>query len=260
MNALIPFTFENSTLRVVEIDGEPWFVGKDVAEALGYADPTTAIRSHCKGVQKRHPLPTPGGTQELRILAEPDVLRLIVNSTLPSAERIERWLFEEVLPSIRKTGSYSVKPKPALRIVATDFRAALSIAKTAGLKGNQAILAADKAVQRVCGVTPLALIDATHLTAEVKARHYTPTELGQRYSESGQAFNRRLEKAGLQVKNTANQWIATPKGEPHALLCDVGKAHSSGVPVQQLRWLETVMNLLAACTPAPALIQENRHD
>lgn len=244
MNALIPFTFENSSIRVVEIDGEPWFVGKDVAEALGYANAADAITTHCKGVANRYPLPTQGGLQQARILNEPDVLRLIVKSSLPEAERFERWVFEEVLPSIRKTGSYTAKPAPALRLVASDFRAALSIAKTAGLKGNQAILAADKAVQRFSGATPLALIDATHLTATAQARHYTPTELGQKYGESGQAFNKRLEKAGLQLKNTAGQWIATPKGEPHAVLCDAGKAHSNGVPVQQLRWLESVMDLI----------------
>jgi len=55
---LIPFEFETKAVRVVQDErGEPWFVGKDVCEALGYADPTTAIRSHCRGVQKLHPIP-----------------------------------------------------------------------------------------------------------------------------------------------------------------------------------------------------------
>ncbi|MGE8318345.1 MAG: Bro-N domain-containing protein [Comamonas sp.] len=94
----------------MEIDGEPWFVGKDVADALGYADPTTAMRSHCRGVQKLHPISdTLGRMQETRLISEPDMLRLIVNSTLPAAERFERWVFEDVLPSIRKTGSYIAK-------------------------------------------------------------------------------------------------------------------------------------------------------
>lgn len=104
---LVPYEFEGATVRVVEIDGEAHFVGKDVAERLGYADPTTAIRSHCRGVQKLHPIPDAlGRTQEARVLSEPDVLRLIVKSNLPAAERFERWVFEEVLPSIRKTGGY----------------------------------------------------------------------------------------------------------------------------------------------------------
>ncbi|MBA9071735.1 prophage antirepressor-like protein [Methylobacterium sp. RAS18] len=103
---LVPYEFEGATVRVVEIDGEAHFVGKDVAEQLGYTNPNKAMNDHCKGVTKRHPLQTAGGVQDLRVLAEPDVLRLIVKSNLPAAERFERWVFEDVLPSIRKTGGY----------------------------------------------------------------------------------------------------------------------------------------------------------
>lgn len=106
--SVIPFNFEGTPIRTLRIDGEAWFVGKDVAERLGYADPTNAMKQHCKGVVKRHPLQTAGGVQELRILSEPDVLRLIVKSNLPEAERFEHWVFEEVLPSIRRTGGYIV--------------------------------------------------------------------------------------------------------------------------------------------------------
>jgi len=109
MSNVIPYHFEGAAVRTLQIDAELWFVGKDVAEALGYSDPTTAIRSHCRGVQKLHPIADSlGRMQDTRLLSEPDVLRLIVNSNLPSAERFERWVFEEVLPSIRKTGGYSV--------------------------------------------------------------------------------------------------------------------------------------------------------
>ena len=104
----IPFRFEKHDIRVVHIDGEPHLVGKDVADALGYVNAADAITRHCKGVAKRYPLLTSGGMQELRVLTESNVLRLIVNSALPAAEAFERWVFEEVLPSIRRTGSYSV--------------------------------------------------------------------------------------------------------------------------------------------------------
>lgn len=106
MNNVIPFNNDEFSIRVVLIDGEQWFVGKDAAEALGYSDTVNAIKQHCKGVAKRYPLPTAGGMQELRIINEPDLYRLIVGSTLPAAERFQQWVFEEVLPSIRKTGSY----------------------------------------------------------------------------------------------------------------------------------------------------------
>lgn len=106
MSSLIPFSFETHSVRVVMIDGNPWFVGKDVAEVLGYKDTVNALKLHCKGVAKYHPLQTAGGIQEVRIINEPDTFRLIVGSTLPEAERFEAWLFEEVLPAIRKTGRY----------------------------------------------------------------------------------------------------------------------------------------------------------
>lgn len=104
--SIIPFNFESKEIRVVEIDGEPWFVAKDVAVALGYTNTNDAISRHCKGVVKRYPLMTPGGTQEARIISESDVLRLIVGSALPEAVQFESWVFETVLPSIRKNGGY----------------------------------------------------------------------------------------------------------------------------------------------------------
>lgn len=113
----VVFQFDQSAVRIVPgADGEPWFVGKDVADVLGYKDPTNAIKLHCKGVAKYHPLQTAGGLQDVRIISEPDLLRLIVSSKLPAAERFERWVFEEVLPTIRKTGSYSTAPAPDSRL------------------------------------------------------------------------------------------------------------------------------------------------
>ena len=106
MSKIIPFSFENQSIRVVDMDGKPGLVGKDICDALGYADHTNAMKQHCKGVAKHHPLKTSGGIQKARILSESDVMRLIVNSTLPSAQRFEVWVFEDVLPSIRQTGSY----------------------------------------------------------------------------------------------------------------------------------------------------------
>lgn len=112
MTTILLHRLENISVRTVQIDGKTYFVGKDAADALGYADATTAIRSHCRGVQILHPIPDAlGRLQDTRIIDEPDLMRLIVNSTLPTAERVERWVFEEVLPSIRETGSYSVTQK-----------------------------------------------------------------------------------------------------------------------------------------------------
>jgi anti-repressor protein len=100
--------FENSKfgqVRIIEKDGKPYFVGSDVAKALGYAIPHKAVQTHCKGVLKWN-IPTNGGNQEMLIIPEGDVYRLIVRSQLPDAEKFERWVFDEVLPAIRQTGGY----------------------------------------------------------------------------------------------------------------------------------------------------------
>ena len=81
------------------------FCGSDVASALGYSNSRDALIRHCKGVVKRDTL-TRGGKQELSFIHEGDVYRLIVHSKLPSAERFEKWLFDEIVPTIRKTGGY----------------------------------------------------------------------------------------------------------------------------------------------------------
>lgn len=105
-----PFQFEKTDVRVLTDDqGEPLFVAKDVAVALGYTNPSKAISDHCKGVTIRYPLQTAGGMQEVRVIKEPDVYRLIFKSKLPSAEKFEKLVMEEILPSIRKTGKYSIQ-------------------------------------------------------------------------------------------------------------------------------------------------------
>lgn len=96
---------EFGQVRTTEINGKPYFVANDVAIALGYKRPADAVTQHCKGSVKHRHL-TAGGIQELKVIPESDIYRLIIKSKLPSAERFEAWVMEEVLPSIRKTGGY----------------------------------------------------------------------------------------------------------------------------------------------------------
>ena len=100
--------FQNSEfgeLRVLEQDGKPYFPATACAKVLGYKRPADAITARCKGSVK-YRVPTNGGNQELKFIPEGDLYRLIVHSKLPTAERFEKWVFDEVLPSIRRTGSY----------------------------------------------------------------------------------------------------------------------------------------------------------
>ena len=92
-------------VRVLMENGKPLFCGSDVAKALGYARPNDAVSTHCKGTVKRSTL-TNGGNQTMLYIPEGDLYRLVTHSQLPEAERFESWIFDEVLPSIRKTGAY----------------------------------------------------------------------------------------------------------------------------------------------------------
>lgn len=107
---IVTLNFEGWNVRHAIIDGVPHFVAVDVATVLGYSEPGRAVRQHCKGGAIHTPLQTAGGIQQARVLSEADVMRLIVSSKLPAAQQFERWLFEEVLPEIRRTGSYGAQP------------------------------------------------------------------------------------------------------------------------------------------------------
>jgi len=94
-------------VRSIEIDGKPFFAAADVATALGYSNTRDAVSRHCKGVVKCD-IPTSSGIQNMSVIPEGDIYRLIIRSNLPSAEEFERWIFDEVIPSIRKTGGYNL--------------------------------------------------------------------------------------------------------------------------------------------------------
>lgn len=100
---------EFGEIRSVLIDGEPWLVGKDVAKALGYKEPSKAAREKVdpedRGVSK---IDTPSGTQTMTIINESGLYSLVLSSKLPDAKKFKRWVTSEVLPAIRKTGSYQI--------------------------------------------------------------------------------------------------------------------------------------------------------
>lgn len=99
---------EFGKIRTVTIDGRPYFVANDVAKSLGYKDVINAIKQHCRWVVK-HDIPHPQSktkTIEVNVIPEGDIYRLVASSQLPNAEKFENWLFDEVLPTIRKTGGY----------------------------------------------------------------------------------------------------------------------------------------------------------
>ena len=121
--------FENpefGSIRTVEIGGEPWFVGKDVAIALGYKDSVNALKTHVDKEDKKGGwrITTPSGTQDMTIINESGLYSLILSSKLPGAKKFKRWVTSEVLPAIRKAGSYMA---PAAEKTLADLTAAVEL-------------------------------------------------------------------------------------------------------------------------------------
>ena len=113
MNQLQTFNFNNNEVRTVLIDNEPYFVGKDVATTLAYNEPHKAVTRHVDEEDRtKHPIPTKGGNQETWLINESGLYSLVLSSKLPQAKNFKRWVTKEVLPAIRKTGSYQTPTNP----------------------------------------------------------------------------------------------------------------------------------------------------
>lgn len=120
---------EFGRVRTVEQDGRVLFCGRDVATALGYRDPVNALKQHCRGVVIHHPVSDRlGRVQEARFITEGDLYRLVVRSSLPQAERFERWVFDEVLPAVRRHGGYLVPDAVEAALTDPDFLIRLATA------------------------------------------------------------------------------------------------------------------------------------
>lgn len=167
--AVIPLEFEEHTVRAILIKGEPWWVGSEACRAMGIANPSLAINGQTrtnkggktyisgglpadeKGI---HSVNTPSGMQEMLIVNEPGLYRLAFSSGKPEAERFKHWVFHEVLPTIRKTGTYNLGGKDRIGRMAKKLRSDRDTAKIRcevvdTNKSNNARLAKDGANPRV---------------------------------------------------------------------------------------------------------------
>lgn len=148
--------FENPAfgqVRTIEIDGEPWFVGRDVAEALGYRDTSDALKKHVDADDKlTRRFADSGQAREMYIINESGLYSLILSSKLPTAKDFKRWVTKEVIPSIRKTGGYQMPSTPEQRIAAALIDAQRILAeyeeKNHALAMENSALAVDKAIMQ----------------------------------------------------------------------------------------------------------------
>ena len=225
-------------IRTLVIDGEPWFVGKDIAAALGYENPQQAIRQHVddddrspmSGVLKSS---TPAEIDKQTIVInESGMYSLILRSNKPEARKFKRWVTKEVLPSIRKTGSYG-KPKPQyqpLPETKTDaMMAAVVVAEALNLEGSGKLAYITQTVEALGLPTaglPVYSIDAPIVNgvrlSDSSEVTYSATELLKRggVKLSAVKFNKLAEGAGLLLHATRPSskggekkfWVLTEKG------------------------------------------------
>ena len=198
--------FENAEfgeVRTAEIDGKPYFAGTDVARALGYAIPHKAVSTHCKGGSKMEH-PTAGGVQSLVFIPEGDVYRLIVSSKLPSAERFERWVFDEVLPSIRRHGLYAIDD-----IIANpDLGIQALMALKAEREARKALEVDNKIKdQQIAELKPKASYYDLILQC---SGLLSVTEIAKDYGLSAKALNKMLHDLGVQF-NQSGVWFLYSK-------------------------------------------------
>ena len=255
MNELMIFNNpEFGEIRTVEVNGEPWFVGKDVATALGYGEGKSlanAVANHVdeedKGVTE---LMTPGGNQKMVIINESGLYSLVLSSKLPGAKRFKRWITSEVIPSIRKHGAYLTPETLEAAILKPDTMIRLCTArkeeqdKRKALEAANATLAVDNQIMRPKADYFDELVDRNLLTSfretakqlDVKEKAFVQFLLDKKYiyrDKKGKLMPYADKNAGLfEIKecfNEKTQWsgtqtLITPKGRETFRLLFVGIA------------------------------------
>lgn len=111
MNDVQKYMFEGDSVRTLLVDGDPWFVASDVARILGYRDAHNMTRRIDDEDKGTHPVSTPSGAQDMTVISEPGLYLAVLGSQVEGAKTFKQWMTREVLPEIRRTGMYAVKPK-----------------------------------------------------------------------------------------------------------------------------------------------------
>ena len=193
--------FENAEfgeVRTVELDGRPYFAGTDVARALGYSEPHKAVARHCRddGMKRTPIVDGLGREQEAVFISEGNLYRLIVSSKLPSAERFERWVFDEVLPTIRRHGLYAIDDI----IADPDLGIRALLALKAEREARKALEVENKIKdQQIAELKPKASYYDLILQC---SGLLSVTEIAKDYGLSAKALNKMLHDLGIQFSQS----------------------------------------------------------
>lgn len=198
-NNIVAFKYEEQQVRTIEKNGEPWFVGKDVAAILGYSDTADAVKKHVdpedKGVGE---MPTPGGKQRIMLINESGLYSLILSSKLPTAKEFKRWVTSEVLPSIRKTGEYKITPAQQNRL---DIMERNSRAREASLWLRISAQVKSDTYRQVCASYASTVLAGREVIPlpQTTQHHYSATEIGAMFGVSKQAIGNLANTYGMKT-------------------------------------------------------------
>ena len=248
MSDIIPFQFENSAIRIqLDQTGLPWFSANDVCAVLEFSNARQALETHVdsEDVQKFDTL-TAGGQQRQNYVSESGVYALIFGSTKSAAKRFKRWITSEVLPTLRKTGSYTIShslkalPEPIQDRVASILLMGDWLAKVPGVRSGIAAAMTLTCIQDNTGIIPTAMRPALPPANEPMCT-LNATQLGKELNLSARATNQLLVSLGFQCRNERNEWELTTAGEEWAEALPYARnGHSS----YQILWNPAVVNEL----------------
>ena len=247
MSNLATFSFGDSVVRTsTDASGMVWFCARDVAAAIEHTHVSNMLKTldddEC--ISNTSISDTLGRQQQVPFINESGLYFVLCRSSLPRCKPFQNWLAKEVLPSIRKTGAYESRPLS----VEERLPGLIKMAEAFGLSGNQAYLAADRAATTLSGGTfrPLALLGVTLVEAK-KEVLLTPTQIAKQWGReefpSARVINNLLAGIDFQ-KKVGDSWEPTELGKPYAEMLPVGKNHSNGTPVLQLKWKSSVIERL----------------
>ena len=245
MSQIIPFEFESHALRVnLDAAGQPWFVAADVCAALDLPDTHKAIARLDDDEKGRNSIPTPGGQQDMSVVNESGLYNLVLGSRKPEAKRFKRWITHEVLPSIRKTGTYTsamsvaALPSPTQDRVSSLLLIGEAVAKVPGVKHGIAMAATLTCIFENTGLSMETMRRALPANDEPIAA-MNPTKLGQQLGMAARSVNARLAVMGLQLRNDRDEWELTEEGQAWGEALPYSRNGHSGY---QILWNPTVID------------------
>jgi prophage antirepressor-like protein len=245
MSQIIPFEFESHALRVnLDAAGQPWFVAADVCAALELPETHKAIARLDDDEKGRNSIPTPGGQQEMSVVNESGLYNLVLGSRKPEAKRFKRWITHEVLPSIRKTGSYmsttsvAALPSPTQDRVSSLLLIGEAVARVPGVKHGIAMAATLTCIFENTGLSMETMRRALPANDEPMAA-MNPTKLGQQMGLAARSVNARLAAMGLQMRNDRDEWELTEAGQAWGEALPYSRNGHSGY---QILWNPAVLD------------------